>query len=212
MSILSGFLKTVKYRLTDSGYLWQSEKTSSSSVIMGDGTDDTDTLESRFGNAKGISSDTSTNLGDEYLLSQSAGYELKRLSSLAYNEARKSLVYEDFNLEASCYATYDSSDYPKTIINTFDFSNACYLVNIKLWFKPTESGLIKFGLFDNLNNDYGITCIHVEPDSHNHPQVLSMLCYISNKQASLRIGTSMNEKMYVKYWIKAIKRYDWDTE
>ena len=90
MSILSGFLKTVKYRLTDSGYLWQSEKTSSSSVIMGDGTDDTDTLESRFGNAKGISSDTSTNLGDEYLLSQSAGYELKRLSSLAYNAIRPS--------------------------------------------------------------------------------------------------------------------------
>ena len=58
MSVLSGFIKTIKYRLTDAGYKWQSEKTSSQTVVMGDGTDDTDTVESRFGNIKGITTST----------------------------------------------------------------------------------------------------------------------------------------------------------
>ena len=37
MSILSGFLKTKRYRLTDDGYKLQSEWTSSDTVEMGDG-------------------------------------------------------------------------------------------------------------------------------------------------------------------------------
>lgn len=37
MSILSGFFKTKKYRLTDSGYKLQSEWTSSETVEMNDG-------------------------------------------------------------------------------------------------------------------------------------------------------------------------------
>lgn len=59
MSILSGFFKTIKYRLTDTGYKWQSEKTSSQTVVMGDGTDNTDTAEKRFGAIKGLTSSTS---------------------------------------------------------------------------------------------------------------------------------------------------------
>lgn len=59
MSILSGFFKTIKYRLTDSGYKWQSEKTSSQTVVMGDGTNDEDTLEKRLGGVKGLTTSTS---------------------------------------------------------------------------------------------------------------------------------------------------------
>ena len=59
MSILSGFFKTIKYRMTDQGYKWQSEKTSSQTVVMGDGTDNTDTAEKRFGAIKGLTSSTS---------------------------------------------------------------------------------------------------------------------------------------------------------
>lgn len=76
MSILSGFIKTIKYRLTDDGYKWQSEKTSSHTVVMGDGTDDTDTLESRLGSVKGITSSLSST-DSSYALSASAGKSLQ---------------------------------------------------------------------------------------------------------------------------------------
>ena len=57
MSILSGFFKTKRHRLTDSGYKLQSEWTSSQTVVMGDGTDDTNTLERNCGAINGITSD-----------------------------------------------------------------------------------------------------------------------------------------------------------
>ena len=59
MAILQGFIKTIKRRLTVEGYKWQSEKTSSQTVVMGDGTDNTDTAEKRFGAIKGLTSSTS---------------------------------------------------------------------------------------------------------------------------------------------------------
>ena len=76
MSILSGFLKTIKYRLTDEGYRWQSEMTSSASVVMGDGTDGTDTVEKRFGKMKGITSSLAST-SEEYALSAKAGKSLQ---------------------------------------------------------------------------------------------------------------------------------------
>ena len=76
MSILSGFLKTIKYRFTDEGYKWQSEKTSSQTVVMGDGTDDTDTVEKRFGKMKGITSSLAST-SEEYALSAKAGKSLQ---------------------------------------------------------------------------------------------------------------------------------------
>ena len=54
MSILSGFFKTKRRRLTDEGYKLQSEWTSSQTVVMGDGTDDTNTLEKNCGAINGI--------------------------------------------------------------------------------------------------------------------------------------------------------------
>ena len=76
MSILSGFFKTIKYRMTNEGYKWQSEKTSSQTVVMGDGTDNTDTAEKRFGAINGITSSLNTN-NDNYALSAVGGYNLQ---------------------------------------------------------------------------------------------------------------------------------------
>lgn len=76
MAILSGFFKTIKYRLTDAGYKWQSEKTSSQTVVMGDGNDVTDTVENRFGTIEGITSSLAST-SDNYALSASAGKDLQ---------------------------------------------------------------------------------------------------------------------------------------
>lgn len=76
MSILSGFFKTIKYRMTNEGYKWQSEKTSSQTVVMGNGTDNTDTAEKRFGAINGITSSLNTN-NDNYALSAAGGYNLQ---------------------------------------------------------------------------------------------------------------------------------------
>lgn len=72
MSILSGFLKTKKYRKTASGYKLQSEWTSSQTVQMDDG----NTLQTNLGAIKGITSSlTSTN--SSYALSAAAGKNLQ---------------------------------------------------------------------------------------------------------------------------------------
>jgi hypothetical protein len=76
MAILQGFIKTIKRRLTNEGYKWQSEKTSSQTVVMGDGTDNTDTAEKRFGAINGITSSLNTN-NDNYALSAAGGYTLQ---------------------------------------------------------------------------------------------------------------------------------------
>lgn len=73
MSILSGFLKTKKYRKKDDGnYQLQSEWTSSETVEMGDG----NTLETNLGSIKGITSSLSST-SSNYALSASAGKSLQ---------------------------------------------------------------------------------------------------------------------------------------
>lgn len=54
MSILSGFKRFKDYIKTDEGYILGSRWTGSDSVIMGDGTDDTNTLEKNCGAIHGI--------------------------------------------------------------------------------------------------------------------------------------------------------------
>ena len=76
MSIASGFTKMKNYILTSSGYKLLSRWTSSQTVHMGDGTDDTDTVEYRFGAMKGVTSSLATD-NDEYALSASAGKKLQ---------------------------------------------------------------------------------------------------------------------------------------
>ena len=76
MSIASGFTKMKNYILTSSGYKLLSRWTSSQTVHMGDGTDDTDTVEYRFGAMKGITSSLATD-NDEFAISASAGKNLQ---------------------------------------------------------------------------------------------------------------------------------------
>lgn len=91
MAILQGFIKTIKRRLTNEGYKWQSEKTSSQTVVMGDGTDNTDTAEKRFGAIKGLTSSTSvTDTG--YALDATIGK--KHEDSIAtLNQSLSSIVF-----------------------------------------------------------------------------------------------------------------------
>lgn len=56
MSILSGFKRYKDYLKTDNGYQLMSRWTKSDAVVMGDGTDDTNTLEKNLGAIQGISS------------------------------------------------------------------------------------------------------------------------------------------------------------
>lgn len=76
MSIASGFTKMKNYILTSSGYKLLSRWTSSQTVHMGDGSDDTDTVEYRFGAMKGITSSLATD-NDGFALSASAGKNLQ---------------------------------------------------------------------------------------------------------------------------------------
>ena len=61
MSILSGFKKYKDYILTSSGYQLSSRWTKSDAVIMGDGTDDTNTLEKNCGAIQGITDSLTAN-------------------------------------------------------------------------------------------------------------------------------------------------------
>lgn len=72
MSILSGFIKTRKYRKTSSGYKWQSEDTSSQTVFMDDG----NTAETNLGAIKGIT-DSTTATNSNVALSAAGGNNLQ---------------------------------------------------------------------------------------------------------------------------------------
>lgn len=59
MSILTGFKRFKKFIKTDNGYMPSYDKTIASAVCFGDGTDDTDTVESRLSGIKGITTSNS---------------------------------------------------------------------------------------------------------------------------------------------------------
>lgn len=99
MAILQGFIKTIKRRLTNEGYKWQSEKTSSQTVVMGDGTDNTDTAEKRFGAIKGLTSSTSvTETG--YALDATIGKKHED-SIAALNQSLSSIVFRSIVAKTS---------------------------------------------------------------------------------------------------------------
>ena len=58
MSILSGFVRTKKYRKTSEGYIWQSEDTHESSVKFDDNTTLTDKIKSHPQKASDITGGT----------------------------------------------------------------------------------------------------------------------------------------------------------
>lgn len=100
MSIASGFTKMKNYILTSSGYKLLSRWTSSQTVHMGDGTDDTDTVEYRFGAIKGIT--TSTNVSE-------TGYaaDAKTVSEINQSLTQSARVFmnENYGKNVSVLAT-----------------------------------------------------------------------------------------------------------
>lgn len=76
MSILSGFKRFKDYLKTDSGYQLMSRWTKSDAVVMGDGTDDTNTLEKNLGAIKGIT-DSLTSTSSNIALSSKYGKSLQ---------------------------------------------------------------------------------------------------------------------------------------
>lgn len=96
MSIASGFTKMKNYILTSSGYKLLSRWTSSQTVHMGDGTDDTDTVEYRFGAMKGITSSLATD-NDEFALSASAGKNLQDQCTQLNQSLTNKTIYQGIN-------------------------------------------------------------------------------------------------------------------
>ena len=75
MSILDGFVRTKRYRKTDSGYVWQSEDTHESSVKFTDGTTLTEKIVSHPQSASDItegvfSGQVSSPAGTDYMASR----------------------------------------------------------------------------------------------------------------------------------------------
>ena len=119
MSIASGFTKMKNYILTSSGYKLLSRWTSSQTVHMGDGTDDTDTVEHRFGAMKGVTSSLATD-NDEYALSASAGKNLQdqctqlNQSLTNLNDSKKTylrLVLPNLAADAKTVCDYINKNY-----------------------------------------------------------------------------------------------------
>lgn len=120
MSIASGFTKMKNYILTSSGYKLLSRWTSSQTVHMGDGTDDTDTVEYRFGAIKGITSSLATD-NDEYALSASAGKNLQDQCT-QLNQSLTKLNNKDLKALNSNYAAYYYKN-GNTVYIVADFAN-----------------------------------------------------------------------------------------
>ena len=119
MSIASGFTKMKNYILTSSGYKLLSRWTSSQTVHMGDGTDDTDTVEYRFGAMKGVTSSLATD-NDEFALSASAGKNLQdqctqlNQSLTNINNSKKTylrLVLQNVAADAKAVCDYINKNY-----------------------------------------------------------------------------------------------------
>lgn len=147
MSIASGFTKMKNYILTSSGYKLLSRWTSSQTVHMGDGTDDTDTVEYRFGAMKGVTSSLATD-NDEFALSASAGKNLQdqctqlNQSLTNLNDSKKTylrLVLPNLAADAKTVCDYINKNYllgqlsPAT---TVDFDVVASNVD---WFSGTLS-------------------------------------------------------------------------
>lgn len=84
MGILSGMIRTRRYRKTESGYIWQSEDTHESSVKFDDGTTLTEKMSSHKQNASTITSGT---LGGDVAAPASTAYGSNQLRNIVMTDA-----------------------------------------------------------------------------------------------------------------------------
>lgn len=141
MSILSGVFKKFKdYILIDGKYVLSSRWTKSDAVIMGDGTDDSNTLEKNLGSVKGIT-DSLTATSSNVALSAAAGKNLQdQLTSVNSNLESLSSFYIDADSQLLTISGIDSGAIQITppqrdgyevvaaIIRTTSGENSSYLV------------------------------------------------------------------------------------
>lgn len=141
MSIASGFTKMKNYILTSSGYKLLSRWTSSQTVHMGDGTDDTDTVEYRFGAMKGVTSSLATD-NDEFALSASAGKNLQdqctqlnqsltQLKDEVYKEPSQINNIYNYTSEVQQVLEYECEETGIYVINISgsDFFTHCFITD-----------------------------------------------------------------------------------
>lgn len=95
MSILSGFKKYKDYILTSSGYQLSSRWTKSDAVVMGDGTDDTNTLEKNLGSIQGITDSLTATSSNVALSAKGASDMYNELNSNLENCFIISSEYSD---------------------------------------------------------------------------------------------------------------------
>ena len=153
MSILSGFFKTIKYRMTDQGYKWQSEKTSSQTVVMGDGTDNTDTAEKRFGAIKGLTSSTSvTDTG--YALDATIGKKHED-SIAALNQSLSDVNSNLSKIQSGVTTTVGASGSANIKLNV-PYSNTNYTVIATVEFKDTASKFCVANVYKRTNDTFTI--------------------------------------------------------
>lgn len=134
MSIASGFTKMKNYILTSSGYKLLSRWTSSQTVHMGDGTDDTDTVEYRFGAMKGVTSSLATD-NDEFALSASAGKNLQdqctQLNEGIFKEPIQINYIYNYTSEVQKVFEYECEETGIYVINMSgsDFYTHCFITD-----------------------------------------------------------------------------------
>lgn len=116
MSILSGFKKYKDYILTSSGYQLSSRWTKSDAVVMGDGTDDTNTLEKNLGSIQGIT-DSLTATSSNVALSAKGASDM-------YNELNSNLeeLIQSYSVTISPNNPFILSGNGLYLINNNDFN------------------------------------------------------------------------------------------
>ena len=158
MSILSTFKKYKDYILTSNGYQLSSRWTKSDAVVMGDGTDDTNTLEKNLGSIQGIT-DSLTATSSNVALSAAGGNNLQsqidtlnsNLTSVKNYSTEETVVgtwIDGKPIYRKCYVgTPNLSDTtvmtPYTIPNSINCNNIDTLVNLSTHYRGSSlNGII----------------------------------------------------------------------
>lgn len=177
MSILSGYTRYKRHILTSKGYKLCSQWTSSNSVVMGDGTDDTNTLETNLGSIKGIT-DSLTATSSNIALSASAGNNLQtQVDTLNSNfnncvkfSGGENAVMQRYYLNCGSVAPRSLSQ--KIITFGKEMPSANYIVSLTMIGTPaywsniaiSASDKSKTGFVINLfnNGDYTVDNVYID--------------------------------------------------
>ena len=193
MSILSGFKRFKDYFLTDSGYVLSSRWTKSDAVVMGDGTDDTNTLEKNLGSINGIT-DSLTATSSNVALSAAAGKNLQdQLTSVNsdLDNIGKTIEREDL-------AALQAGEWISSFGLILD-SNATYICTLSIDGTANKDATFylaakaSIGMFDFIGSD-GAICKSVA----NGDQVASSIAVIlKTEEGTQKLALYANSSVYL---------------